>query len=128
MADTNQMFVFLIQGTNANGNVTVEVSVKAGQMVEIAQLPAGQYTVLMDANWSWRYTVNGITVDGANKGVGTVDVTIVGQTDEVHTVVYTAQTGENKWLTHNSDAKTNTAYPQVAYHFDMAVYDERQYL
>ncbi|MBQ7048151.1 MAG: hypothetical protein IJN86_04300, partial [Clostridia bacterium] len=130
VADTNQMFVFVIHGTTAEGNViTVDVSVKAGQTVEVSKLMAGEYTVVMDADWSWRYTVNGITVDGANKGTGMVEVDIVGRADEEHTVVYTAATNENKWLTHNSDRKTNTASsPQVVHHFDMAVYDERRYL
>ncbi|MBQ7048429.1 MAG: hypothetical protein IJN86_05725 [Clostridia bacterium] len=130
VSDTNQMFAFVINGTTIKGEqVTVNVSVKAGQTVEVSQLFAGNYTVIMDADWSWRYTVNGITVDGEDNGLGEVSIEIVGRTvDEVHTVVYTAEANESKWLTHNSNNVTNTASvpAQVVHHFDMAAYDKRQ--
>ena len=130
VSDTNQMFAFVINGTTIKGEqVTVNVSVKAGQMVEVSQLFAGNYTVIMDADWSWRYTVNGITVDGEDNGLGEVSIEIVGRTvNEVHTVDYTAEAYESKWLTHNSNNVTNTASvpAQVVHHFDMAAYDKRQ--
>ncbi|MBQ4648401.1 MAG: right-handed parallel beta-helix repeat-containing protein [Clostridia bacterium] len=130
VSDTNQMFAFVINGTTIKGEqVTVNVSVKAGQTVEVSQLFAGNYTVIMDADWSWRYTVNGITVDGEDNDLGEVSIEIVGRTvDEVHTVDYTAEANKSKWLTHNSNNVTNTASvpAQVVHHFDMAAYDKRQ--
>lgn len=50
--DPNQTFVFTVEGPN---DFSMEVVIKGNGSTTITNLPAGDYTVTEDTDWSWRY-------------------------------------------------------------------------
>lgn len=84
--DLNQSFVFTVSG---NG-VSMEVVIHGNNSVTIKDLPAGEYTVTENTDWSWRYTPDGngkkVEVPGGGNG----------------TVTFINSRNEDKWLDGNA--------------------------
>lgn len=59
--DPNQSFVFRVTGPNG---FSMEVVIKGNGTTTIKNLPAGEYTVKEDINWSWRYEPSGNSLTG----------------------------------------------------------------
>ncbi len=123
--DDNQRFVFVIIGKPTVGDeLRFSISLPAGESVTIEKLLPGTYTVTMSGEWSWRYTVSGVSLDGVDKtdGTGVVEVKIVGlDVEENYAVEYNANREHPYWLNYNSPIKTNTAGGEaLTASFDMA--------
>lgn len=64
----------------------------------------------MEDGWSWRYTLNGVTLDGANAGAGAVEVTVTGlELNELYELAYFADRSSPYWLNYHSDVVANEA-------------------
>ena len=62
--DANQTFLFKVVGTPVNtdlGEVEMMVAVEENGSVRINHLPVGTYTVTEEEDWSWRYSVSGVS-------------------------------------------------------------------
>jgi len=111
-----QRFVFTLVGENAiDGEITLSVSLGSGESVTITNLFAGEYTILQQDPWSWRYEFTTVKVDdNAAITENGAKVTIVGdKLEEIHTVTYTNEKENNKWLSHNSECEKNVAVPET---------------
>ena len=111
-----QRFVFTLVGENAiDGEITLSVSLGSGESVTITNLFAGEYTILQQDPWSWRYEFTTVKVDdNAAITENSAKVTIVGdKLEEIHTVTYTNEKENNKWLSHNSECEKNVAVPET---------------
>ena len=111
-----QRFVFTLVGENAiDGEITLSVSLGSGESVTITNLFAGEYTILQQDPWSWRYEFTTVKVDdNAAITENSAKVTIVGdKLEETHTVTYTNEKENNKWLSHNSECEKNVAVPET---------------
>lgn len=84
-ADAGQRFLFTI--TSPNGfNKTVVI--EAGQTVKITGLKVGEYTVIEDTTWSWRYRTDN----------GTQSATLSANSDNEEVIVTNTLKNE-KWVT-----------------------------
>ena len=62
--DTNQSYVFQVEGTGLNGTgIDLKVILDANDSQTIVDLPAGTYTIRNEQGWSWRYEVKSETKD-----------------------------------------------------------------
>ena len=65
----DQSFIYHIQGVSGTptAGVDLRVAVLAGQSQTIFGLPAGEYTVTVESEWSWRYkSIDKVNVKQAN--------------------------------------------------------------
>ena len=87
---SDNTFVYMIE--EENSEVKMKVSLKKGKEIKIINVPIGNYKLLLEDSWSWRYTDlfnanikkgnETITVDNVNK----VDFNLVGgQTIDIST-------------------------------------------
>ena len=123
-ADDDLRFLFGIKGKTILGDeVEFKISVEAGETVEIKQLFPGNYTVTAEADWTWRYSINGATVnqEAVSGDVGEINITITGtQVDETYDINYSSQRIADRWLNGNSPVQKNTAQLAVSRSFDIA--------
>ena len=68
-----QSTIYTVSGTSYSGKViNMQVTICGNGSITIKDLPAGEYTVTEDQNWSWRYDAEAgsqsvtVTVSGAN--------------------------------------------------------------
>ena len=111
-----QRFVFTLKGTNMLGEtIELSVSLASKESVTITNLVSGTYTVEQQDDWSWRYEFTTAKVDdGDDLSTKAVSVTITGgELNELHTVTYTNEKENNKWLSHNSECEKNVALPET---------------
>ena len=111
-----QRFVFTLKGTNMLGEtIELSVSLASKESVTITNLVSGTYTVEQQDDWSWRYEFTTAKVDdGDDLSTKAVSVAITGgELNELHTVTYTNEKENNKWLSHNSECEKNVALPET---------------
>lgn len=74
--DENQSFVFCVKGTDeGNNHIDMTVVVHGAGSVKIKDLPAGNYIISEEFDWSWRYTASSGTVPAVVTGGETTNVT-----------------------------------------------------
>ena len=96
--DGNLSFLFRVKGVATDENtkeIDLTVTVLGDGSIQIADLPAGQYTVTELTDWSWRYTPEG----GACQ-------TVTVSAGEENRVIFVNERVHSQWLDGNS-SKTN---------------------
>lgn len=91
--DSNQTFVFRVQGNN--NDVDMQVVITGANKQVIKNLPVGEYTITEDTNWSWKYT----PVDKDGAVVPSQTITATGAT----TVTFENENNGTNWLTSIAD-------------------------
>lgn len=91
--DSNQTFVFRVQGNN--NDVDMQVVITGANKQVIKNLPVGEYTITEDTNWSWKYT----PVDKDGAVVPSQTITATGAT----TVTFENEKTPTNWLTSIAD-------------------------
>lgn len=89
--DPNQSFVFHVTGPNS---FSMEVVIKGDGTTTIKNLPAGEYTVTEDINWSWRYRPTSASQIGS---------------PEHRTIVFNNNRISDKWLDGNDYSENKFA-------------------
>ncbi len=111
--DEDQVFIFKVIGTATRTGATIEltVSIKGTGSVTINNLPVGEYSVYELSDWSWRYGVTSVIVNGETyadhiEGKAVV-ATSVESIDGV--VIFDNEVVNNRWLDGNSNPVKNVA-------------------
>lgn len=97
--DTDQPFVFVIQGASDNDltkNIRLTVSIQGAGEVTIKDLPIGTYTVTEDTSWAWRFTPS----------YTNNPITLVADADNVVTISNTQK--DDSWINDFSAVVKNT--------------------
>jgi len=122
-ADADQRFVFTVTGTTIrNETVSFTLSLAGGETVKIENLYPGTYTVTQNTAWSWRYEIDGLTLDGVSQGKrDAVQVQIKGTSvTEEYSVAYANTRTNNQWLSHNSPVESNKPILTAMARIDLA--------
>lgn len=104
-ADAGQRFIFKVTSPNGFDQTVV---VGAGQSVTITGLKVGEYKVIEDTAWSWRYEAQ-----GGQEKTATLSA---GQNNDTKTVTVTNTRDKNQWVTTDVYCKnvfTKDAKPEI---------------
>lgn len=93
--DASETFVYTIM---KDGAVYTKVSMKGGQSVKLSELPIGEYTVVPDEAWAWRYST------AFKNGISKVTL---NATDPSGTVTCTNTKTQTMWNSVMSKVKVN---------------------
>lgn len=93
--DENQTALFKIKGPD---NFEMIVTVVGNNSTTITKLPVGKYTITELTDWSWRYELNKVTLDGDKISNGLMDPISFKPTKVQTDAAFTNKRDKDKWL------------------------------
>ncbi len=97
-SDTDQVFIFVIKGkdgTESEG-ILLTVTLYGNSSKTITELPVGEYDVILESDWSWRYNIGELT-----------KTTTLSHAASDNVIIFDVTRTNNKWLDGNGNAAYN---------------------